>query len=68
MRCLTIDIPALNEERAIAGTLSRCVQARRDIADAAGLNLVEIFVVSDGSSDRTADIARETAKGSATSM
>ena len=39
------------------------MQARHEIAAAAGLDLVEIFVVSDGSSDRTAEIARETAKG-----
>ena len=54
---LTIVIPALNEEEAIAGTISRCLEARREIATAAGLDSVEVIVVSDGSTDRTAEIA-----------
>jgi glycosyltransferase involved in cell wall biosynthesis len=54
---LTIVIPALNEEEAIAGTISRCLEARREIAKAAGLEAVEVIVVSDGSTDRTAEIA-----------
>jgi glycosyltransferase involved in cell wall biosynthesis len=55
---LTIVIPALNEEEAIGGTLERCLAARERIERAAGLDRVEIIVVSDGSTDRTAEIAK----------
>jgi glycosyltransferase involved in cell wall biosynthesis len=55
---LTIAIPALNEEDAIGGTIARCLAARERIKEAAGLAHVEIFVVSDGSTDRTAEIAK----------
>jgi len=54
---LTIVIPALNEEQAIGGTITRCLAAREQIKEAAGLDDVEIIVVSDGSTDRTAEIA-----------
>ncbi len=54
---LTIVIPALNEEAAIAQTISRCLDARPTVMEAAGLTAVEIIVVSDGSTDRTAEIA-----------
>ena len=55
---LTIVIPALNEEEAIGGTVERCLAARDQIKDTAGLLNVEVIVVSDGSTDRTAEIAR----------
>jgi glycosyltransferase involved in cell wall biosynthesis len=58
LRTLTVVIPALNEEEAIASTVTRCLSARGEIKDAAGLDEVEIIVVSDGSTDRTAEIAR----------
>jgi len=55
---LTIVIPALNEEDAIGTTISRCLEARQRIRNAAGLSVVEIIVVSDGSTDRTVEIAQ----------
>ncbi len=55
----TIVIPALNEEEAIGDTIRRCLQARPQIQAYAGLSDVEIVVVSDGSTDRTAEIAQE---------
>ena len=55
---LSIVIPALNEEEAIGGTISRCLDAREHIKRAGGLDAVEVIVVSDGSTDRTAEIAR----------
>jgi glycosyltransferase involved in cell wall biosynthesis len=57
-KCLTIVIPALNEEQAIGRTIERCLEAREGICAIAGLDEVEIIVVSDGSTDSTAMIAR----------
>ena len=54
---LTVVIPALNEEQAIGSTISRCLAEREHIRQEAGLSDVEFIVVSDGSSDRTAEIA-----------
>lgn len=54
---LTIVIPALNEEDAIADVIERCLAERSAIMSAAGLSHVDIIVVSDGSTDRTAEIA-----------
>jgi glycosyltransferase involved in cell wall biosynthesis len=56
--CLTIVIPALNEEGAIGGTIARCQAASEAIMKASGLSDIEIIVVSDGSTDRTVEIAR----------
>ncbi len=55
---LSIVIPALNEEDAVGDTISRCLEARGRIKETAGLAQVEIIVVSDGSTDRTAQIAQ----------
>lgn len=55
---LTIVIPALNEEDAIESTITRCLDARSEIMASAGLSDVEVIVVSDGSTDRTAEIAQ----------
>jgi len=55
---LTVVIPALNEEEAIGSTISRCLNAREEIKRIAGLDDLEIIVVSDGSTDRTVEIAR----------
>jgi glycosyltransferase involved in cell wall biosynthesis len=58
MRGLTIVIPALNEEEAIADTIERCLAASDAIRETAGLEFVETIVVSDGSTDRTVEIAQ----------
>ncbi len=55
---LTIVVPALDEEQAIGDTLRRCCEARAQIIAEAGLDTVEIIAVSDGSTDRTEEIAR----------
>ena len=55
---LTIVIPALNEEDAIGETIARCLDARAGVKETAGLAGVEVVVVSDGSTDRTAEIAQ----------
>lgn len=55
---LTIVIPALNEEQAIGDTIARCLSVRETLKTSVGLAEVEIIVVSDGSTDRTAEIAR----------
>lgn len=55
---LTVVIPAYNEEEAIGDTVSRCLAARERIVAEAGLASVEVVVVSDGSTDRTEEIAR----------
>lgn len=54
----TIVIPALNEEQSIASIVERCLEARPRLVAACGLDEIEIVVVSDGSTDRTAEIAR----------
>ena len=57
VKSLSIVIPALNEESAIGTTISRCLAAREVIKQKADLDHVEIIVVNDGSTDRTAEIA-----------
>jgi len=57
-KVLSVVIPALNEELAIGGTLRRCLAARESILKRTGLRHVEFLVVSDGSTDRTEEIAR----------
>jgi glycosyltransferase involved in cell wall biosynthesis len=55
---LSIVIPALNEEEAIASTVERCLAARATIVAESPAAGVEILVVNDGSTDRTEEIAR----------
>ena len=55
---LSIVIPALNEEEAIASTVERCLAARERIVAESPAAGVEILVVNDGSTDRTEEIAR----------
>ena len=54
---LLIAIPALNEEASIQQTIERCLQARKDIIHTSPVTHVEITVVSDGSTDRTVELA-----------
>jgi glycosyltransferase involved in cell wall biosynthesis len=66
---LTIVIPALNEEESIGSTIQRCLDAREHIKRKGNISDIEIIVVSDGSTDRTAEIAREyAARDSAVSL
>ena len=55
---LTIVIPALNEEEAIGDTLRRTREARAFICANSPVSDVDIVVVSDGSTDRTEEIAK----------
>jgi glycosyltransferase involved in cell wall biosynthesis len=55
---LTIVIPALNEEESIGSTIQRCLDARERIKTIGGVADIEIVVVSDGSTDRTVEIAQ----------
>ncbi len=54
---LTVVIPALNEELAIGSTIERMLEARAHICATSPVDEVEVIVVSDGSTDRTAEIA-----------
>ncbi len=55
---LTIVIPALNEEEAIGDTLRRTLAAREYISAHSPVRELDVIVVSDGSSDRTEEIAK----------
>ncbi|MCP4591598.1 MAG: glycosyltransferase family 2 protein [bacterium] len=55
---LSIVIPAYNEEEAIGVTIERCLKARAGIVAGSPVDSVELIVVSDGSDDRTVEIAR----------
>jgi len=55
---LLVAIPALNEEESIATIIERCLAARAVILRDSPVTAVEITVVSDGSTDRTVEIAR----------
>lgn len=59
---LTIVIPALNEEESIGSIIQRCLDARERICEVGGVSDIEVIVVSDGSTDRTVEIAREYAE------
>lgn len=54
---LSIVIPAYDEAEAIASIIERTLAARSVIRESANLSFVEVIVVSDGSTDRTAQIA-----------
>jgi glycosyltransferase involved in cell wall biosynthesis len=55
---LTIVIPALDEEEAIGDIVRRFLEAREHIIAESQVEDVEVVVVSDGSTDRTVEIAR----------
>jgi glycosyltransferase involved in cell wall biosynthesis len=55
---LLIVIPALNEEAGIESIIQRTLEARSVIMARSPVTAVDITVVSDGSTDRTVDIAR----------
>jgi glycosyltransferase involved in cell wall biosynthesis len=57
-RSFTIVIPAFNEEEAIAATIERTLRARDAVCKCTTLTEVNVVVVSDGSTDCTAEIAR----------
>jgi glycosyltransferase involved in cell wall biosynthesis len=54
---LSIVIPAYNEEEAIEAIIRRCLAERENIVRETPVTDVEVIVVSDGSHDRTAEIA-----------
>jgi hypothetical protein len=54
---LTIVIPALNEEEAIGETIQRTLAAREYITANSPVRDLDVVVVSDGSTDRTEEIA-----------
>ena len=58
MYSLTIVIPAFNEEEAIGGTIQQCLGAQTRIFEISNIKNIEIIVVSDGSTDRTVEIAK----------
>ncbi|MGA9116848.1 MAG: glycosyltransferase family 2 protein [Bacteroidota bacterium] len=55
---LLIAIPALNEEESIESIILRTLEAREAIIRESPVTEVAVTVVSDGSTDRTAEIAR----------
>jgi len=56
---LSVVIPAYNEEEAIASIIERTLVSRDSIVETSPVSSVEIIVVSDGSWDRTAEIASQ---------
>ena len=56
---LLIAIPALNEEANIKDIILRCLEAKSEIIANSRVTDVDITVVSDGSTDRTRDIAHQ---------
>jgi glycosyltransferase involved in cell wall biosynthesis len=59
---LSVVIPALNEEESIGATIQRCLDARDHVRRSGHVRDVQVTVVSDGSTDRTAEIAQSFAE------
>lgn len=55
---LLIAIPAYNEEQSIESIIDRSLLAKKAIVSSSGVSDVEITVVSDGSTDKTAELAK----------
>jgi glycosyltransferase involved in cell wall biosynthesis len=60
MTTLSVIIPAYNEESGIADIVNRVLQVREDLSEV-GVNELELLVVNDGSSDKTAAIVSDIA-------
>jgi glycosyltransferase involved in cell wall biosynthesis len=60
MAKLSVVIPALNEENAIAEIMNRVLLVKNDL-EKVGVDRLEMLIVDDGSTDNTAKIAREIA-------
>ena len=56
---LSVVIPALNEEDSIASIIERTLSAKQEIFDKTKVTELEVIVVSDGSTDRTVEIAQK---------
>src|SRR5215813_3156200 len=56
---LLIAVPALNEEASIQQIIRRCLEARSEIIETSPVTEVDITVVSDGSTDRTVELASQ---------
>ncbi len=56
---LLIAIPALNEEESIESIIQRSLEAREYICSHSPVSEVEITVISDGSTDRTVELAAQ---------
>ncbi len=54
---LLIAIPAYNEENSIESIIQRSLEARKNIIAKTGITEVDVTVVSDGSTDRTVELA-----------
>jgi len=58
-RKLGVVIPALNEEAALSAVLAELLEATRGLQESDAVSAARIVVVDNGSTDRTADVARE---------